>query len=131
MKKKNHTKNTIAPLICIIAFGLLTHTQASAAREKASDKDDFMNLTLRELMNIKIYTASKREESLFDSASASYVVTADDIKYSGVTTVADALRLAPGVNVARLDGSHFAVSIRGLNGVFANKLLVMIDGRTV
>jgi len=131
MKNTNPAKYTVMPLMCMIALSLLSPTHASAAKKEAVHENDLMQLSLEELMNVTIYTASKREESLFDSPSASYVVTADDIKHSGVTNVADALRLAPGVNVARLDASHFAVSIRGLNGAFTNKLLVMIDGRTV
>ncbi len=93
--------------------------------------DNLFDMSLEELMDIKVTTASKREESLFEVASSIYVLTKEDIRRSGATTVADALRLVPGMNVARTDTAGRAVSARGFNSSFANKLLVLRDGRTL
>ncbi len=82
-------------------------------------------------MQIKVVSAAKIEQALQDTASAVFVITADDIRRSGVTNVMEALRLAPGVEVARVDSSRWAITIRGFNGRFANKLLVLIDGRSI
>lgn len=78
-----------------------------------------------------IFSASKKEEKLFTTSAAAYVVTSEDIRRSGVTSIPDALRMVPGVNVAQIDASKWAVSIRGFNDRFANKLLVLIDGRSI
>ena len=89
------------------------------------------NLSLEELMNIEVTSVSKKEELLFEAAAAAYVLTGKDIRRSGVTTIPDALRLVPGAQVAQISASKWAVSLRGFNGQFASKLLVLIDGRSV
>ncbi len=92
---------------------------------------DFSNLTLQQLSETKITSVSKSQQSLSQVAAAVYVINQEEIHRSGMTNVADLLRLAPGLSIARLDGSTWAVSSRGFNGRFANKLLVLIDGRSI
>ena len=104
---------------------------AGLGPSEADAQDDVFELSLAELLNIEVTSVSKRAQRLSDAAAAVFVITADDIRRSGVTTIPDALRLAPGVQVASIDGSNWAVTARGFNGRFANKLLVLIDGRTV
>lgn len=89
------------------------------------------SLSLDELSDLEISIVSKRPERLADSTAAVYVLTADDIRRSGYTSIPELLRLVPGFNVARIDGSEWAITSRGFNSRFANKLLVMIDGRSV
>ncbi len=79
----------------------------------------------------QIFSLSKRKERAFDAAAANYILSSDDIRRSGATSIPEALRLVPGVQVARMNGNSWAISIRGFNRQFANKLLVMIDGRVV
>ncbi len=92
---------------------------------------DLTELSIEDLMQVTVVSATKTEQTLQDTAAAVFVITADDIRRSGVTNVMEALRLAPGVQVARIDSSRWAITIRGFNGRFANKLLVLIDGRSV
>ncbi len=92
---------------------------------------DYFELTLEQLLEVKIHSASKKEETIADAPAAVYVVTNEDIIRSGVTTIPDALRMVPGMQVARSDSNSWAISIRGFNNSLANKLLVMIDGRTI
>ncbi|MBS3780228.1 MAG: TonB-dependent receptor [Desulfovermiculus sp.] len=82
-------------------------------------------------MQVEVTSVAKSPQQLVKSAAAVYVITCEDIRRSGVTSIPEALRLAPGVQVARVDASKWAVSIRGFNNLFAKKLLVLIDGRTV
>ncbi|MEY2428937.1 MAG: iron complex outerrane recepter protein [Verrucomicrobiota bacterium] len=89
------------------------------------------DLSLEDLVNIKVTSVSRKEEKLNDAAAAIFVLSNDDLRRSGATTVADALRLVPGLQVAAIDSGNWAISARGFNSQFANKLLVMIDGRTV
>lgn len=90
-----------------------------------------LDLSLEELMDVQVTTASRKPEALSESDAAVYVITGEDIRRSGVTTIAEALRLAPGVQVARISPHEWAISSRGFAGQFANKLLVLVDGRTV
>jgi len=88
-------------------------------------------LTIEELANLSVTSVTKREERASDAAAAVYVLTPEEVIRSGATTLPDALRQVPGMEVARVNGHDWAVSARGFNDLFANKLLVMIDGRTV
>jgi len=81
--------------------------------------------------NPQIFSLSKKKENAFDAASATYVLSSEDIRRSGATSIPEALRMIPGVQVARMSGNAWAISIRGFDRQFSNKLLVMIDGRTV
>jgi iron complex outermembrane receptor protein len=93
--------------------------------------DKLQNLSLEELMNIQVTSVSRRPEKLTEVASAIQVITAEDIRRSGATTLPEALRLAQNLQVAKVNASQWAISARGFNNVIASKLLVMIDGRAV
>lgn len=95
------------------------------------EKSDLISLELEDLMNVEIETASKKIQKINDTPAAAFVLTTEDIKRSGATNIMDLLRLVPGVHVARIDANKWAITCRGFNGRFSNKLLVMIDGRTV
>jgi len=82
-------------------------------------------------MNIEVTTVSRKAQKLTDTAAAAFVVTAEDIRRSGATSLPEALRMVPGLEVAHIGSSRWAVSARGFNSRFANKLLVLIDGRSV
>lgn len=88
-------------------------------------------LSLEELMDIEVTSVSKRPEKLSETASAIQVVTGDDIRRAGATRLTEALRLASNLEVAQVDARQWAVSARGFNGTSANKLLVLIDGRSI
>ncbi len=89
------------------------------------------DLSIEELGQLQVTTASRRPQSLDVTPAAVYVITAEDIRRSGVTTIPDALRLAPNVEVARNNSHGWTVSIRGFSSDLSNKLLVLIDGRSV
>lgn len=80
---------------------------------------------------MEVTSASKKEQALFRTAAAVYVLTSEDNRRSGATSIPEALRLVPGLQVARIDAHTWAVSSRGFNGLWANKLLVLVDGRVV
>jgi iron complex outermembrane receptor protein len=90
-----------------------------------------MNLSLEELMQVEITTFSRRPTQLSRTPAAVFVVSANDIAHSGARSIPDVLRMVPGLQVAQLDASTWAVTARGSNGVYANKLLVLMDGRTL
>ncbi len=92
---------------------------------------DYFDLPLAQLLGAEVVSVSKKPQKLAQSPAAVYVITGEDIIRSGVTNIPDALRMAPGVQVAQADSNSWAISIRGFNNVLAKRLLVMIDGRTI
>ena len=102
-----------------------------SSEEQGSPVEDFTELSLEELMNVEITSVSKKKEKLSGAAAAVFVITQDDIRRSGVTSIPEALRMVPGLHVARLDNNKWAVTARGFNGRFTNKMLVLVDGRNV
>jgi iron complex outermembrane receptor protein len=102
--------------------------KSSAAQVIASSLAD---LSLEELGDVEIVSASKRPERLSNAPASVFVITADDIRRSGATSLPEALRLAPNLEVAQASASGYAITSRGFNSSSANKLLVLIDGRSV
>src|SRR6266852_5200663 len=92
---------------------------------------DLADLSIEELGNIQITSVSKHSERLADAPASIFVITGEDIRRSGATRLAEALRLAPNLEVARASASSYAISARGFNNTIDNKLLVLIDGRIV
>ncbi len=109
-----------------VAAGLLGLTSGSPATAQ-----DLSSLSLEELMEVEVTSVSKRSQKLSEAAAAVTVLTGDEIRRAGHTSIPEALRMVPGLHVARIDGNKWAVTSRGFNGRFANKLLVLIDGRSV
>ena len=89
------------------------------------------NMSLEQLGSIEVTTASKEPEEVWKTPAAIYVLTHEDIRRSGATTVPEALRLVPGVQIARADSDHWSVGIRGFGSTFSKDVLVLIDGRSV
>jgi iron complex outermembrane receptor protein len=108
-----------------LALGVLFFSQPALSASR------YMDLTLEQLLQVKVHSVSKKDELISNAPAAVYAITSADIERSGVTTIPDVLRMVPGVQVARSDSNSWAISIRGFNSVLANKLLVLIDGRTV
>lgn len=95
--------------------------------------EDLTQVDLSQLLNLDLVVTlpGRKEQRVSDIASAVYVLSNEDIRRSGATTIPEALRLVPGVDVARVASNKWAVSIRGFNQVFANKLLVLVDGVSI
>lgn len=113
----------------LATLGLIMHSAPALAEE--IDADDLLDLSLEELSNIEVTSVSKRSEKASEAAAAIYVVTQDEIRRSGATSIPEALRMVPGLSVAQSGARQWAISSRGFNDQFANKLLVLIDGRSV
>ena len=95
----------------------------------AAQSDDLFDLSLEELVNLSVTSVSRREEPLADTTSAAYVITREDLERQGIRSIPDALRLAPGLSVHQIDANKWSIGARGQTGRFANKLLVLMDGR--
>ncbi|WP_051293734.1 TonB-dependent receptor plug domain-containing protein [Pseudoduganella violaceinigra] len=112
---------------CIGSHGL----SARAAAEGTAVPENFANLSLEELSDVRVVSVSKREERLGDAPASVFVISADDIRRSGARSLAEALRLAPNLHVAQAPVGGYTITARGFSGNSANKQLVMIDGRSV
>ncbi|MBI3129797.1 MAG: TonB-dependent receptor [Acidobacteria bacterium] len=104
---------------------------ASAGASAQAPQARLSDLSLEELGNVEITSVSKLPERLAEAAAAVFVITAEDIRRAGAASLPEALRLAPNLQVAQVDASAYAISARGFNINTANKLLVLIDGRSV
>lgn len=112
-------------LLVSLPFSASSYPQAEAETE------ELMGLSLEELLQVTVTTVARKPQSLSSTPAAIFVVSQDDIRRSGSRTIPDVLRMVPGLQVQQVDASSWAVTSRGSNGIFANKLLVLMDGRTI
>ncbi|MBN8531293.1 MAG: TonB-dependent receptor [Alphaproteobacteria bacterium] len=122
--------------IVTLGYGLLALCLAHApthARDGANRVADpeFDAILARDLSDLTVMSVSKRSQRLSDTAAAVYVITQEDIRRAGVYSIPDALRMVPGLQVAKISGDSWAISSRGFSGQLSNKLLVLIDGRAI
>jgi iron complex outermembrane receptor protein len=112
---------------------LLTFCALRAAPLMGQAQDQSANppFSMEQLVNMDVSSVARRDQKLYKTPAAVYVITHDDIQRSGAESIPEVLRLVPGIEVAQLQANTWAVSIRGFNSVVANKLLVMIDGRCI
>ena len=120
----------ITVLFTVLLLTFLTDIAAGEIGEDFSDTN-LTELSLEELMTVEVTSVSKKKQKLSESPAAIFVITQEDIRRSGVTSIPEALRMAPGIHVARGSNNQWNISARGFNERFTNKLLVLIDGRTV
>jgi len=97
----------------------------------AEDFNDFAELDLEILLNTEVISASRRPQKLSEAPNAIYVITAEDIKRSGAVDLPDLFRMVPGVDVVGVYGNSYGVSARGFNERFSQRMLIMIDGRSI
>jgi len=124
-------RRAICGFLALLFMGFANVAKAQTLAPVANDIGALKNLPFEELFNIAVTTVSKRPERLVDAASAIQVITPEEIRRSGASSLAEALRLASNLQVAQVDSRQWAISARGFNSTTANKLLVLIDGRTV
>ncbi len=117
--------------VLFLSLFLLSSFFASISFGKDDELEGLLSMDLEELMNVEVTSAFKKPQNFRNIPAAVYVITSDDIRRSGAESIPEALRMVPGVNVAKLDNGNWAVSIRGFNGLFSDKLLVLMDGRTL
>ncbi|HLW76094.1 MAG TPA: TonB-dependent receptor, partial [Bryobacteraceae bacterium] len=127
--------NRISSIKRIASLGLLWFPlgaqDSSPNPPPPTQTKDLSGASLEDLLNVKVTSVSKKEEKLWTAGAAVFVITQDDIRRSGYTNVPDLLRMVPGVNVARMNASTWAISVRGFNDLYADRVLVLVDGRSV
>jgi iron complex outermembrane receptor protein len=124
---------------CLIALGLIIFAGSAPAQTNSNDQTNgdipppaaLKNLSIEELMDIQVTSVAKQPEAYGQAPAAIQVITGDDIQRSGASSIPEALRLADNLDVAQKNSHDWAISARGFNTSLANKLLVLIDGRSV
>jgi len=113
--------------VSLVGLTVLFSVECQAADTEAKALAD---LSLEELMNIEVTTVAKKSQKVSEAAAAVFVITQEDIRRSGATSIPEVLRMVPGLQVARSDSNDWAVSARGFDEAYSTKLLVLIDGRS-
>lgn len=124
-----HSSKPIAACLAVILMASVSVMSQSSG--PSGLPRDLTTVSLEDLLNVQVTSVSKKEQSLSKTAAAVYVITQEDIRRSGATNIPDLLRMAPGVDVARVNSNSWAISIRGFNDLYGNQVLVLIDGRSV
>src|SRR3989441_857694 len=125
---------TVAPATSILlTLGLICFAEPGFAQQpdSSASAEALKKLSIEQLMNLEVTSVSRRPERLAQAASAIQVITQQDIRRSGASSLPEALRLVTNLQVAQINSRDWAISARGFNSTTANKLLVLIDGRTV
>ncbi|MCM8855953.1 MAG: TonB-dependent receptor [Candidatus Thiodiazotropha sp.] len=116
----------------LLSVLLFTNLQVTAGTTNESEElNRLKHLSLDDLLEVTVTSVSRKAQTLSDAASAIYVITQEDIRRSGMTQIPELLRMVPGMHVAQIDANKWAISARGFNGRYANKLLVLMDGRSL
>jgi iron complex outermembrane recepter protein len=118
-------------LLLAITLSLAISLPPTVIAAAAPDTKDLSETSLEDLMQMEVTSVARRPQTLSKTPAAVYVITAEDIRRSGALSIPEVLRLAPGLQVARIDSLRYAISSRGFNGEYSNKVLVLIDGRSV
>src|SRR5690242_13757068 len=129
IRDQNNSSPTIGRKILSLAVVALFLSSSGSAQNQGVP--DISRMSLEELMNVEVTSVAKRPQRVADAAAAVFVITQEDIRRSGAASIPEALRMVPGLQVARIDENKWAIGSRGFNGRFDNKLLVLIDGRSV
>jgi iron complex outermembrane receptor protein len=119
-------RRTAQAIVCLIIFLF-----ASLTASPQQPSDDLTDRSMEDLMNIHVTSVSKEDQKMSQVAAAIFVIGQEDIQRSGATNIPDLLRMVPGLDVAQINANTWAISARGFNSQFANKLLVLVDGRAV
>jgi iron complex outermembrane receptor protein len=134
LSRSNSSRSIKAATTVVLVLSLLWPVRSTWAKPSPADQTspgNLKQLSLEELGDVEVTSASKEPEQVWRTPAAIYVITQEDIRRSGATSLPEVLRLAPGVEVARIDSDHWAIGIRGFGGQFSKSLLVLIDGRSV
>lgn len=122
---------TLLQIRCRVLFLVLTIITKMSAVPAFAGQDDLSVLSLDELLDLEVVSVAKVPEKVSKTPAAIFIITQEDIRRSGINSIPDALRMVPGMHVYQIDANKWAVSARGFASRFSNKMLVMVDGRTV
>jgi iron complex outermembrane recepter protein len=118
-------------MFLLLGYGVARGQDSEPRNAQQSPPGDLTQVSIENLMDLEVISVSKKEQRLSSAGAAIYVITQEDIRRSTANSIPDLLRMVPGVDVAQLDANIWVISIRGFADRFADKVLVLIDGRSV
>ena len=121
---KHRRSSCATAVLSFVIYGWSAFAQASADQA-------LMSMSIEELARARVTSVSRKEQTLFQSAAAVFVITQEDIRRSGADSIPELLRLVPGLDVAHMDANKWAITSRGFNERYADKMLVLLDGRAL
>jgi iron complex outermembrane recepter protein len=122
---------SVARMVMMAGIAAILGSESPVSAQSSGGTGDLIELSLEQLMAIRVTSAAKREQTISEIPAAIYIITSEDIRRTHATTVMDVLRQVPGAQVARESAGRWSITIRGFNSDHANKLLVLMDGRTL
>ena len=125
------TKELKLIAVWLILIFVCDHAGAQQSGKTSAPALNAASMSIDDLMNVHVTSVSKEEQKMSHVAAAVFVIGQEDIRRSGATNIPDLLRMVPGLDVAQINANTWAISARGFNSQFANKLLVLVDGRAV
>ena len=131
MDKRHDRLKGIVRLTCAVLLGAAFASTARADSPEPGETDDLTSMSLEDLMSIQITSVSKQKQTVAQAPAAVTAIGQEDIRRSGLNSIPELLRLVPGLDVARINASHWAISSRGFNELYSRQLLVVMDGRSV
>jgi iron complex outermembrane recepter protein len=125
--------NGLSMLIFLLFVVMPVNIWASDSEddEAIAQMEELLEVGFEELAEITLTTASRKKQNLTDAPAAAYVISSEEIRRSGMKSIPELLRMVPGLDVARINNSTWAITSRGFNAQYSNKLLVLMDGRTI
>ena len=126
-----HSKGAVVLLALMACKATWGQAPPKSQTLQSQQAPDLTKVNIEDLMNVEVTSVSKKEQKLSQVAAAIFVISQEDIRRSGATNIPELLRIVPGLDVAQINANTWAISSRGFNSEFANKLLVLIDGRAV
>src|SRR5580658_5801993 len=130
MRNRRKLRRTALPMV-ILVLGLSELRVSAQTNDLVQSPSELKNMSLEQLFDTEVTSVSREPEKLSESPSAIQIITQDDIERSGASSIPEALRLADNLDVAQINSHDWGISARGFNTDLANKLLVLIDGRSV
>src|SRR3954468_4303852 len=131
MDKRHDRLKGIVRFTCAVLLGAAFASTAWADSPEPGETDDLTSMSLEDLMSIQITSVSKQKQTVAQAPAAVTAIGQEDIRRSGLNSIPELLRLVPGLDVARINASHWAISSRGFNELYSRQLLVLMDGRSV
>jgi iron complex outermembrane receptor protein len=132
MEKRQHDRlKGIVRAACALLLGAAFAAPVMADPPEPGETDDLTSMSLEDLMTIQITSVSKQKQTVAQAPAAVTAIGQEEIRRSGLNSIPELLRLVPGLDVARINASHWAISSRGFNELYSSKLLVLMDGRSV
>jgi len=128
-RKRSTIRESVFAVMLLLVFGFSESRVVGAQQQDPNKHKDFFEMSIEELMDVEVVSASRQAHKIGELSVPVSVITAEDIHYSGLTSIPEILQFAPGMDVLQIDRNRFAVGVRGLHDFISDRTLTLINGR--